>query len=80
VIFSLLNSSSGGTGTPAEADGIIFSVKNTAMAAVAQKKPAVVHPPTLPDSDGDGYPDAPEIALGSDPNDPNSLPHIQPVP
>ena len=84
VIFSLLNTNTGSTGAELEADGIIFSVQNTATAAAIRKPSAghapVVHPPALPDSDGDGYPDAVEIALGSDPNDPNSIPQVQPVP
>ena len=34
--------------------------------------------PFDPDTDHDGYPDGLEIALGSDPLDPNSVPNLKP--
>lgn len=80
LLFSVLNTA-GATGTGAsinESDSIIFSVNNTAVSqAQLQAKHPAVHPPVLPDSDADGYPDALEIALGSDPNDPESMPVVQ---
>ena len=87
------NPGGGGTAPPSEADAIIFSVQNNDTGSSV--KPAVihppihrpvhapahpVHPPTLLDSDDDGYPDDLEIALGSDPYDPNSVPVVHPVP
>ncbi|MGO9274591.1 MAG: Ig-like domain-containing protein, partial [Terriglobia bacterium] len=82
ILFSVLNNSST-TGQLQESDGIIFSVNNTAGSKPAVKSPApppVVHPAALVDSDGDGYPDELETALGSDPNDPDSIPVVHPVP
>jgi hypothetical protein len=80
VPFSVLNTSSGAQATFMEADTIMFSVQNNATASMDRKAGRVIHPSPPIDSDGDGYPDDLETTLGSDPNDPSSVPKVQPPP
>ncbi len=68
-VFSVLNTSTGAIQQANEADSILFSVQNLSGNAATK-------PPRLRDSDGDGYPDELEWLLGSDPNDPNSIPQV----
>ena len=79
-LFSVLNLMAG-LGTPAanqEADAVPFSVLNSPNFHPSKPKPEKPAAPS--DTDRDGYPDDLEIMLGSDPNDPNSIPKVQPVP
>jgi hypothetical protein len=78
--FSVLNLSAYPLVTTAEADSIVFSVQQNNAQAAAKPAAKVIRPPTPKDSDRDGYPDDLEIALGSDPNDPNSIPTVQSPP
>jgi Concanavalin A-like lectin/glucanases superfamily/HpiC1 cyclase/MBG domain/Bacterial Ig-like domain/Cep192 domain 4/WD40-like Beta Propeller Repeat len=81
VVFSVLNTAAppGSGAGNLEADSVVFSVLNNAGGAPTKEKGKVTPPPV--DTDGDGYPDDLETALGSDPNDPASIPeHPQPPP
>jgi YD repeat-containing protein len=72
VVFSVLNASVLAVPNFGEADAVVFSLSNTAKQTAAQ-----IQPQKPLDSDGDGYPDDLERALGSDPNDPTSIPNLQ---
>ena len=78
--FSVLNLAEYPLITTAETDSVVFSVQQNNTHAAAKPSARGIRPPTPKDSDGDGYPDDLEIALGSDPNDPNSIPTIKPPP
>jgi hypothetical protein len=78
--FSVLNLSEYPLIITAEADSVVFSVQQNNKLTTARTAATSIRPQTPKDSDGDGYPDDLEIALGSDPNDPNSIPTIKPPP
>jgi YD repeat-containing protein len=80
VIFSLLNIDGYPAATTVEVDSVVFSVNNSNANAAPAIRARNVKPQALVDSDGDGYPDVLEVAMGSDPNDPNSVPVVHPPP